>query len=125
MKICYYINEHKVKMNKVATEVFQKQGLIDRKNLHYPAHCFESLECSFISKTPIWKRVIDIVGATSMLICLAPVLIMIYTVIKIVSPGPAFFKQKRIVNELDKFVEKIYDKLHTRLDRNSTQVEYE
>jgi len=45
---------------------------------------------------PAWKRLIDKVGAFFGLIFLFPLFLLITIVIKIVSPGPAFFKQQRI-----------------------------
>jgi lipopolysaccharide/colanic/teichoic acid biosynthesis glycosyltransferase len=45
---------------------------------------------------PVWKRVIDVAGATMGLILLSPLLFLIAATIKAVSPGPALLKQKRI-----------------------------
>jgi lipopolysaccharide/colanic/teichoic acid biosynthesis glycosyltransferase len=45
---------------------------------------------------PLWKRVIDIAGASAGLILLSPVLLLIAAVIKVVSPGPALLRQRRI-----------------------------
>ena len=45
---------------------------------------------------PIWKRSIDIAGALAGLIILSPVLAIVAAYIKIVSPGPVFFKQERV-----------------------------
>jgi lipopolysaccharide/colanic/teichoic acid biosynthesis glycosyltransferase len=45
---------------------------------------------------PIWKRVIDILFATTGMILLCPFLLLISIFIKIVSPGPIFFAQKRV-----------------------------
>lgn len=43
----------------------------------------------------LWKRVEDIVVSSTMLLLLSPVLLMIALLIKLDSPGPVFFKQKR------------------------------
>jgi lipopolysaccharide/colanic/teichoic acid biosynthesis glycosyltransferase len=49
------------------------------------------------SKTmPVWKRCIDIIGASACLIIFSPIFLITGLVIKIVSPGPVFFKQERI-----------------------------
>ncbi len=42
------------------------------------------------------KRLIDLVGATALLILLAPLMVMIALLIKLTSPGPIFFIQERI-----------------------------
>jgi len=48
------------------------------------------------TRMPLWKRAIDILGAAFGLLLLLPVLVLIAAYIKIVSPGPAVFKQKRV-----------------------------
>jgi len=45
--------------------------------------------------TPWWKRTIDIVGAGAGLIVLSPVLLAAAVAIKVSSPGPIMFRQKR------------------------------
>jgi lipopolysaccharide/colanic/teichoic acid biosynthesis glycosyltransferase len=45
---------------------------------------------------PFWKRVMDIVGSAAGLILLLPVLAGVGLFIRIVSPGPILFKQKRV-----------------------------
>jgi len=45
---------------------------------------------------PLWKRSLDIIGATLALILLCPVFLIVAIFIKSVSPGPVFFKQERI-----------------------------
>ena len=50
----------------------------------------------FCKKIPIWKRCLDITGAVTGLIILSPVFMIIAILIKIVSPGPVFFKQERV-----------------------------
>ena len=47
-------------------------------------------------KMPFWKRIIDIYGSLIGLIILSPLFIIITIFIKIVSPGPVFFYQKRV-----------------------------
>lgn len=54
---------------------------------------FSRLTCKPI---PIWKRSLDILGAILALILLCPLFVIIAIYIKIVSPGPVFFKQERI-----------------------------
>lgn len=45
---------------------------------------------------PVWQRGLDIVGAALGLVILSPVFLATALVIKLVSPGPVFFRQKRI-----------------------------
>jgi lipopolysaccharide/colanic/teichoic acid biosynthesis glycosyltransferase len=56
----------------------------------------ESLEHYWGHRTPTWKRAIDIVGAALGLFLLSPLIVVIAILIKIVSPGPVFFKQNRV-----------------------------
>ena len=51
---------------------------------------------SLASRNALWKRIIDVSGAVLLLILLFPLFVMIGVLIKIVSPGPVFFKQKRV-----------------------------
>jgi lipopolysaccharide/colanic/teichoic acid biosynthesis glycosyltransferase len=55
-----------------------------------------TLDHLFIKKIPLWKRTFDIVVSLLGLIVLFPLFLLIGTFIKTVSPGPVFFKQKRI-----------------------------
>jgi lipopolysaccharide/colanic/teichoic acid biosynthesis glycosyltransferase len=51
----------------------------------------------FTSKTiPLWKRLIDIVLASSGILIISPLLLLIALYIRIVSGGPVFFKQLRV-----------------------------
>ncbi len=45
---------------------------------------------------PLWKRFLDILGALVGLILFSPLFLLIALFIKIVSPGPVFFRQERI-----------------------------
>ncbi len=48
------------------------------------------------AQMPPWKRIMDIVGAAAGLFLLLPLCMLIAAYIKSVSPGPVFFKQKRV-----------------------------
>lgn len=48
------------------------------------------------TRYPLWKRLFDFTGALAGLIFLSPLLFMIATFIKLVSPGPCLFRQVRI-----------------------------
>lgn len=45
---------------------------------------------------PVWKRSMDIVGASIGLVLFSPLLLFTTLIIKIMSPGPVFFKQQRV-----------------------------
>ncbi len=45
---------------------------------------------------PWWKRALDLVGATIGIILLSPLFLLVAIHIKIVSPGPVFFRQPRV-----------------------------
>jgi lipopolysaccharide/colanic/teichoic acid biosynthesis glycosyltransferase len=45
---------------------------------------------------PVWKRSMDIGGALIGLVVLSPVMLVVTVLIRIVSPGPALFRQERI-----------------------------
>ena len=47
-------------------------------------------------KTPLWKRSIDIIFALIFMLALSPLLMLVAIMIKMVSPGPVFFRQKRV-----------------------------
>jgi len=45
---------------------------------------------------PVWKRFYDIIGSSVLLLLLSPLFALVALYIKIVSPGPVFFRQERI-----------------------------
>ncbi|MCJ7500731.1 sugar transferase [bacterium] len=45
---------------------------------------------------PVWKRAYDLFGSTVLLVVFSPVFVAVALFIKIVSPGPVFFRQQRI-----------------------------
>jgi lipopolysaccharide/colanic/teichoic acid biosynthesis glycosyltransferase len=56
----------------------------------------EALAIVLVKKIPIWKRCMDLCGSICGLILLFPMFLVIGLFIKVVSPGPVFFKQERI-----------------------------
>lgn len=50
----------------------------------------------FTRRQPVWKRAMDLAGATLLIIATAPIMIAVAIYIKIVSPGDALFKQQRV-----------------------------
>jgi lipopolysaccharide/colanic/teichoic acid biosynthesis glycosyltransferase len=49
----------------------------------------------FVRATPLWKRLFDVVGAITGLIALSPLFLIVACAIKLGSPGPVFFVQRR------------------------------
>jgi lipopolysaccharide/colanic/teichoic acid biosynthesis glycosyltransferase len=47
-------------------------------------------------RQPVWKRAVDIAGASVGLAVLSPILLLAGAAIRLVSPGPAFFRQQRV-----------------------------
>ena len=50
----------------------------------------------FFRRQPLWKRIVDVLGATCGIIALSPVLVGMACVVKLASPGPVLFKQWRV-----------------------------
>ena len=53
------------------------------------------MEPLFVQRTPLWKRSLDVIGATVGLIALAPLLVLVAVAVKVSSPGTVFFRQWR------------------------------
>lgn len=49
-----------------------------------------------VKPTPVWKRMVDIIVSVFLLIFFMPVLVVAGLFVKVVSPGPIFFKQERL-----------------------------
>jgi lipopolysaccharide/colanic/teichoic acid biosynthesis glycosyltransferase len=56
----------------------------------------EELESEFLCRIPFWKRAIDVAGTLFALILLTPLFLLVALFIKVVSPGPVFFRQDRV-----------------------------
>ncbi len=54
------------------------------------------LQSLFTYRIPTWKRVLDIAGSIVGLMLFAPIFLLLTIYIKLVSPGPALFKQERV-----------------------------
>jgi lipopolysaccharide/colanic/teichoic acid biosynthesis glycosyltransferase len=55
-----------------------------------------SIEQLFVDRIPVWKRILDVSGSALILVLTSPILLLLAIYIKLVSPGPVFFKQTRI-----------------------------
>src|SRR3990170_3277312 len=59
-------------------------------------HTAERLDILFARPVPIWKRSVDFFGALLFMVLLSPLFLLIALFIKIVSPGPVFYRHERI-----------------------------
>jgi lipopolysaccharide/colanic/teichoic acid biosynthesis glycosyltransferase len=57
---------------------------------------FRMAEGTLSRSIPVWKRTLDVVGSLLGLILSSPLFLIMSVYIKIVSPGPVFFKQQRV-----------------------------
>lgn len=55
-----------------------------------------TIEPFLVSGIPLWKRLLDITGSIFCLVMLSPLFLLIAAFIKVVSPGPVFYRQVRI-----------------------------
>ena len=67
-----------------------------RSDTEDPARPLEELGSHFLSPLPAWKRAIDVVGSLVAMLLLSPLALLVALLIKIVSPGPVFFRQERV-----------------------------
>lgn len=58
----------------------------------WPARAMEAL---FVQRLPLWKRSLDVLGSLLGLLFLAPLFAVVAAAVKLTSPGPVFFRQKR------------------------------
>lgn len=56
----------------------------------------QKVECAIACETPMWKRILDITGSLLGLLSSSPIFLILSAYIKFVSPGPVFFKQRRV-----------------------------
>jgi lipopolysaccharide/colanic/teichoic acid biosynthesis glycosyltransferase len=61
-----------------------------------PGRAVEGLRSLFGHGLPFWKRALDVVGSLLGFVLLFPIFLGIAALIKIVSPGPVFFRQRRL-----------------------------
>jgi len=70
--------------------------LFSRVDAANRARPIEELQSNVLFRIPLWKRAIDIAGSFFALLLLSPLLLLVALFIKIVSPGPVLFRQKRV-----------------------------
>jgi exopolysaccharide production protein ExoY len=67
-----------------------------KSQIESPNALFVETKQTWINPMPVWKRAVDILGAIVSLLILVPQFLVVAIFVKIVSPGPVFFKQRRI-----------------------------
>jgi lipopolysaccharide/colanic/teichoic acid biosynthesis glycosyltransferase len=77
--------------------IFAEAGAIGRQSRESTVMRAQQLSYSHKHSNSLWlKRAVDIVGSVLGLILLLPLLVIVAIMIKLDSPGPAFFRQKRV-----------------------------
>ena len=56
----------------------------------------KKLEHTLVGELPAWKRVLDVAGSIFALVLSSPIFLILSAYIKLISPGPVFFKQDRV-----------------------------
>ncbi len=71
---------------------------IDGESLSAPSYPVDTVheKLAVGHRIPVWKRTMDIIGSSIGLLIMSPLLIAFTIMIKIVSPGPVFFRQERV-----------------------------
>jgi len=80
----------------VSGETGESGMLFSRVNAADITRPIEDLEPHILFRIPLWKRAIDIVGSLVAILLLSPLLLLVALLIRIVSPGPALFRQQRV-----------------------------
>jgi lipopolysaccharide/colanic/teichoic acid biosynthesis glycosyltransferase len=70
--------------------------LFSRVDAADSARPIEELEPHVLFRIPLWKRAIDILGSIVAIFLLSPLLLLVALLIRILSPGPVLFRQKRV-----------------------------
>lgn len=66
-----------------------------RKKAYFKAHPVAT-DMSLVIQTPVWKRAIDLAVSISALTLLSPVMVLSMVLIRLDSPGPIFYKSRRV-----------------------------
>lgn len=67
-----------------------------RNNIEIPAGLLLEHDRGHMAAMPVWKRILDLVLGSIALLVLAPAFLLLALAIKMISPGPSFYKQTRI-----------------------------
>lgn len=79
-------------INNLNSQLYQPRSI----TAEYSPKSTLAIQKIFVREMPFWKRFLDILGSSLGLILFSPFFILITIIIKLVSHGPVFFKQKRI-----------------------------
>ena len=107
-------------------KVWDATGAMDWKNsdIAVDSEYTPNIEDLVPYSIPKWKRFMDIFGAAAGILLLSPAFITIAAFIKIVSPGPVFFKQERIGIRGEKFTFWKFRSMHVNSDTNVHKKHY-
>jgi len=70
-------------------------GALSRSTRKIDGHAVEAMLPLLIRPMPLWKRLIDILGALAGLVLFSPLMLVIAVLIKLTSRGPVLFRQQR------------------------------
>jgi lipopolysaccharide/colanic/teichoic acid biosynthesis glycosyltransferase len=76
------------------------------------------LNVSIIQPLPLWKRTTDVVLALLCFVLLSPLILATAAFVKIVSPGPVFYKSKRVGFGGEEFMMWKFRSMHVNGDQN-------
>jgi lipopolysaccharide/colanic/teichoic acid biosynthesis glycosyltransferase len=74
---------------------FAPTGAVSGSGAGGRADPVQPMEVLFLQRLPLWKRTLDVLGASAGLLFLLPVMIAVAAAIKVSTPGPVFFQQWR------------------------------
>ena len=89
------------RLGELAVEIFLASGLLELRDRRFPASRLGGVPCLLLAGRPIdgWgalaKEVLDRLVAAATLVAIAPMLLLIAAAIRLDSPGPVLFRQKR------------------------------
>ena len=56
----------------------------------------EGIDLIFARKMKKWKRMLDVIGTVILLMVFSPIFLLVPLIVKLVAPGPVFYKQERV-----------------------------
>jgi len=74
---------------------FQQGGVVSSK-IQATTHVLTYSNQQFEGRELLFKRLLDVLGASALLILLAPILVIVALLVRLDSPGPALFVQERV-----------------------------
>jgi lipopolysaccharide/colanic/teichoic acid biosynthesis glycosyltransferase len=92
----HWITKDDVETDKNLGSINWEKNTRKTKNTETTIDLKEDITSAMVKKIPLWKRFFDISLSLFGIILLLPLFVIVYLFIKIMSPGPVFFKQKRV-----------------------------